>query len=361
MVFVFSGGARQLYQASQWLAALSTVQGQLGVPVDAIARDARSAVLLRELTSLRVRWVSSTAQLLTHLRQARVALYPNQATLNFQALAAAEPAHVHLSHGESEKISMVSNQLKAYDFVFTAGPAARERIASHLIGFDVSRCIDVGRPQLDDPRVAPDGIPVTRKPTLLYAPTWEGDSAQMSYSSLAGSGSSIARQAVTAGYRVLYRPHPQTGSRSRSALRAHREVRDLLKAAGPEHVVDESSALGWQWDVADVMVLDPSAMALDASALGKPFIVVRPAAAEAAHRKGGLLDRAVTLDPNSLRLEEALELARSSEAHLSNRELATYHFGSDEPGSHIKRFVEAVQRVLETRTEELALRSSAYE
>src|SRR5699024_12884563 len=53
----------------------------------------------------------------------------------FRSLRAARASHsfptrrssdlIHLSHGESEKVSMISNQLKAYDWVFTAGPAAR--------------------------------------------------------------------------------------------------------------------------------------------------------------------------------------------------------------------------------------------
>ena len=49
---------------------------------------------------------------------------------NFAAMRFADPAHVFICHGESDKDYMSSNQLKAYDRVFIAGTAARERITA---------------------------------------------------------------------------------------------------------------------------------------------------------------------------------------------------------------------------------------
>ena len=54
--------------------------------------------------------------------------YVNQNQQNFPAMRFADPAHVFICHGESDKDYMSSNQLKAYDRVFVAGTAARERI-----------------------------------------------------------------------------------------------------------------------------------------------------------------------------------------------------------------------------------------
>ena len=51
---------------------------------------------------------------------------------NFSAMRFADPAHVFICHGESDKDYMSSNQLKAYDRVFIAGKAARERILRKL-------------------------------------------------------------------------------------------------------------------------------------------------------------------------------------------------------------------------------------
>src|SRR5699024_9097894 len=116
----------------------------------------------------------------------RIVLYVNQSMKNFQALRHPGPAHIHLSHGESEKISMISNQLKAYDWVFTAGPAARERIAHQLIGMPETRMMDIGRPQLDEARRLPAAWTSSRAArgagrVVFVAATWEGDSPEMAY------------------------------------------------------------------------------------------------------------------------------------------------------------------------------------
>ena len=109
----------------------------------------------------------------------------NQA--NFTALRVNGPAHVHLSHGESEKSSMVSNQLKAYDFAFIAGQASHERITAGVPRFDERHLVHIGRPQLGFPGTAGFG-PAAGATTVLYAPTWEGDSPAMAYSSLKTHG-----------------------------------------------------------------------------------------------------------------------------------------------------------------------------
>ena len=57
-------------------------------------------------------------------QRVRVIFYVNQNQANFPAMRFADPAHVFICHGESDKDYMSSNQLKAYDHVFIAGPAA---------------------------------------------------------------------------------------------------------------------------------------------------------------------------------------------------------------------------------------------
>ena len=49
--------------------------------------------------------------------------------------------HVHVNHGESDKLSMVSNHAKAYDRVFVAGEAAVQRHLDGLLEFDTSRLV----------------------------------------------------------------------------------------------------------------------------------------------------------------------------------------------------------------------------
>ena len=54
-------------------------------------------------------------------------IYVNNGVTNFQSLSAWTMLHVHVNHGESDKVCMVTNQAKAYDRVFVAGEAAEQR------------------------------------------------------------------------------------------------------------------------------------------------------------------------------------------------------------------------------------------
>ena len=81
--------------------------------------------------------------------QPKAIIYPNNGLRNFQSLIWPEAVHIHVNHGESDKVSMVSNQAKAYDKVFVAGEAAVRRHRAALVDFDESTLVKVGRPQLD--------------------------------------------------------------------------------------------------------------------------------------------------------------------------------------------------------------------
>jgi len=284
----------------------------------------------------------------------RIAFYPNQNTLNFQTLAAPRPAHVHLSHGESEKASMTSNQLKAYDHVFSAGAAAKQRIQQDLIAFDVARVSEVGRPQVDAPRPIPEWFPASGQRTVLYAPTWEGDRPEMSYSSLLSGGERVVNELIDSGTRVLYRPHPQVGRRSAEYRQADRRIRALLRRAG-EHVIDTSSEFGWQWDVVEAAVVDMSAVAFEALAVGKPLVVIEPSPT-AAVRADGLLDEVPVIARDGAGVVEALQRA-SAPAQAEERErLARHYFGDVSEGAQIERFLRASTKVASERDADLARR-----
>jgi len=359
-VLVFAGTPEQLYQLRQWLWPLAQLDAALasaGMPrVAVVVRDVALVDQVRALTQLPVFGERLLAGVIGVAGSSDVVLYVNQATLNFQALSMPGPAHVHLSHGESEKASMVSNQLKAYDAVFTAGPAARQRIAEHLVGFDTRRCIDVGRPQLDEPRSVgrPEGL--ADASFVLYAPTWEGDSGAMSYSSVAACGLQLVEELVTGGHRVLYRPHPQTGVRSASARKANESIIEFLQSAPGGHLVDRTPTLGWQWDVSSVAVVDLSAMAFDALALRMPLVVVEPADPAAHLVPDGLLRHVVTVDPRSPQLLSALERATAPELVQRVETLAQHYFGDTSPGAQIDRFIDGTLRLGAERAGALARR-----
>ena len=366
VALVHAGGPLTTYQMRQWVRPLNALDEHLreqSVPGAAIiVRDPRVMQQCADIAKVPVVLAWGMAEVIEALNKpsVRVALYANNNTLNFQAMAAQIPAHVHVGHGESDKASMVSNQLRAYDAALIAGQGARDRLAARLVGLDRVALYEVGRPQMDFPDPPPASVPETAKKTVFYAPTWEGDRAEMSYSSLVSCGSAVVEDLVDAGYRLIYRPHPQTGKNSSLHAAADRAIRQTLHRAGPEHVVDDQPGLGWQWDAADYAVLDVSAMAFDALAADKPTVVIAPEHEQAERVSGGILESLVVLDPRQAKASgqagerdggicELLKVAEREESVSQRRRCAAYYFGDVTPGAQRRRFVDACWDILITR------------
>ena len=62
----------------------------------------------------------------------KVGIYVNNSNRNFQSLNNPRMLHVHVNHGESDKLSSFSNQVKAYDRVFVAGLSMGGTLATRL-------------------------------------------------------------------------------------------------------------------------------------------------------------------------------------------------------------------------------------
>ena len=146
VVVYFADDPRRLYQLQQWLPVLERLHAEH--PVLLLFRNAMS---MREVTAhcglpaVHARRLEDLTALYAG-GDLKCAVYVNNGVSNFQSLAAPTMLHVHVNHGESDKLSMVSNQAKAYDRVFVAGEAAVRRHRAALLGFDESRLVRVGRP-----------------------------------------------------------------------------------------------------------------------------------------------------------------------------------------------------------------------
>ncbi|SLM95321.1 putative integral membrane protein [Brevibacterium yomogidense] len=365
----FAGDEDSAYQLEQWLRPLDGLNAHLrdefGVPqpLGILCRSADHALAISEHTTLPVRFSRLFSGLTTFMSQPelRVVFYVNQSMKNFQALRFSGPAHVHLNHGESEKASMISNQLKAYDWVFTAGTAARERILGELIGMPETRMMDIGRPQLDEPRSVPSAWSDSsaareQGPVVFVAPTWEGDSPEMAYGTVALSGMKLLMSLFDAGFRVIYRPHPRTGVVSPAARHARQECERLVNARA-NGFLDTSDGVSWQLDVADAAVCEMSSVAVDWLSTGRPLIMLRPADPRAEVIDGGLFDRARSLEPHDaaragVDLRDAL--AHTEDACALADELASHYLGPTGPGQQQSRFEDAAVWAVRLRTERKA-------
>ncbi|AOP54794.1 CDP-glycerol glycerophosphotransferase family protein [Brevibacterium aurantiacum] len=365
----FAADLDSVYQLEQWLWPMEQLRDRLrelgygDQPFGILSRNIRSARRLREQTDIPVRFSRRSAGFDSFMSSPslRLVFYVNQALLNFQAMKFPRPAHVHLSHGESEKISMISNQLKAYDYVFVAGQAARERIGRTLVGLDPERMVDVGRPQLDRPRVIPrawrdSDVSAHSGPTVFYAPTWEGDSPSMAYGTLAYNGEKFVRDMLDAGYRVIFRPHPRTGFLDSSFARAREKVEEIL-AAHPRGFVDTTQDVSWQLDVADICLAEMSSVAFDWLSARKPLVMIAPQNSRAEVLAGGLFDRCPVVEVGQE--SELLNLLQIDERSTEvSAQLSEHHLGATGPNEQLKAFIEAGLTVIEDRPIALAGRGA---
>lgn len=360
-IVYFADEPVNLYQMRQWDAPMARLAERH--PVAIVARTSVTAQLLRQESSLPVMFLPNIGDVEQWIGSQRVSavFYVNQNVRNFQMLRHREPAHVFLSHGESEKDYMASNQLKAYDFVFIAGDAARERIAVRLFDYDVEgRTVEIGRPQVDVRYPSPL-LPKDDRTVVLYAPTWEGDRPSMTYSSLVSHAPAMVSALTATGrHRVIYRPHPRTGIADAEYADAHALVVATLEQAnatdpGANHLVDTDGAFGWHLGAADAAIADISAVAFDWLATGKPLVLTLPASPDAAVDSDGIAGVLIGLDAaNAGDIVAALASSDDPEHQMTRAELVRRHFGDVTPGASMGRWLAAASDVIVSRADAIA-------
>ncbi|WP_431949273.1 hypothetical protein [Actinacidiphila sp. bgisy167] len=229
----FSGGSSSAYQANMWLPALERLEGR---PV--IVLRERAMVPRIGPTDLPIVCLPKVADLMrlgdTSLK---VLLHPANAPKTSQVLRIPSIMHAFVNHGESDKLSSCNPYAKAYDEVWVAGPAARERYALAAVGVADEDVVEVGRPQLAGVERGSGPVPAGTPVTVLYAPTWEGWTDDPGNTSVILAGETIVRRLLAdPGVRLLYRPHPLTGSVDPRAGAANRRITELIeeaRGAGP--------------------------------------------------------------------------------------------------------------------------------
>ncbi|MEU3251606.1 hypothetical protein [Streptomyces sp. NPDC006997] len=235
-VLYFSGSRDAVYQVNMWLETMEQLETRPLV----ILRE--RAVLERlEPTTVPVVCVPGGVHLMNlDLSTVRVALYAANVGKNIHLLRVPTMKHVFIGHGDSDKVASVNPFSKVYDEVWTAGRAGRDRYAVADVGVRDDAIVEVGRPQLAPIKGRHD-VPEGRMPTVLYAPTWEGWDDNPGNTSLLRAGENIVRQLLKADppVRLLYKPHPFTGTRSSAARAADRRITALVEKATAQRSADE--------------------------------------------------------------------------------------------------------------------------
>jgi len=228
VVLYFSGSINSTYQVNMWLSTLA----QLTRPAVIMMRE-RGLVPLLGRTSLPVVCIEDLVDVMNFsLPSVRVALFPANTAKNLHMLRMPGIGHVFICHGDSDKAASFNPYSKVYDEVWVAGKAGRDRYLRAQVGVRDEDIVEVGRPQLTGIRTAGDG-PADGIFTVLYAPTWEGWFADECQTSLTTMGPRIIKALIAhePRLRIVYKPHPLTGTCDPRAAQAHQQIVALIEQA----------------------------------------------------------------------------------------------------------------------------------
>ena len=352
-LFYFPDTSSKIYQIEQWLPVIAEHSGDLNFGIVTRTRTAWTELMLMDPPAPNFLAVTFASLMdLYRVLQPKAVIYPNNGLRNFQSLVWSDATHIHVNHGESDKVSMVSNQAKAYDKVFVAGEAAVRRHRAALVGFDEFRLIRVGRPQLDlNPK--PSIKPSPRR-TILYAPTWEGEDEANNFTSLDCYGPAIIKALLAIpNTRVIYKPHPRVPITPIPAIAAaHRKVVAAITAAAaadPDagHQYRATGDILALFPRVDLLVSDISSVGLDFlySRVEAPIVLtdrrsdradlLREAPiASASH----VIDRS-TLATVAADVASLLEVDRFAEQRAG---LRSFYFDDAAPGESTRKFHDAL-------------------
>ncbi|MGW8376142.1 hypothetical protein [Streptomyces sp. ODS28] len=226
----FSGGTTSAYQANMWLSTLDKLDGN---PI--IVLRERFMVQKIDATDIPIVCIPKVSHLMALEHSTlQVLLHPANSGKTSQVLRIPTIKHAFINHGESDKLSSCNPYAKAYDEIWVAGPAARERYQLADIGVDDRDVVEVGRPQLA-PIEPYAGPPKGEFTTVLYAPTWEGWTNDPGNTSIILAGENIVRALLAdPSVRLLYKPHPMTGSVDPRAKEANRAIQAMIREANAE-------------------------------------------------------------------------------------------------------------------------------
>ncbi|MFI9839496.1 CDP-glycerol glycerophosphotransferase family protein [Nonomuraea sp. NPDC051941] len=360
VILYFSGATAAAYQARMWLPTLE----RIGRRAIVVLRERGMANHL-DATTLPMLCIPSAADLMSFraLSSAKLCLYVSNVGRNVHMLRIPTLRSAFLNHGDSDKEASFNPFSRVYDEVWVAGPAGRDRYRRARVGVRDESIHEVGRPQLEGISTKGPELPYR---TVLYAPTWEGWNDDLFHTSLITMGPRIVRALLDhrPRVRVIYKPHPLTGHRDRSAGRAHRKIVAMIEAAElakskarhPSRATGETPRIEHLivtgpephlydcFNRCDLLISDISSVVADFLASEKPYAVTNVAGLDerAFHERYPSTEAGVLIGKDLAGLAEFLDgedsLARA------RIKLRSYLFGAEYPDA-LTRFDAAVERV----------------
>lgn len=272
-IAIFLSGLENVsYQINQWIPVLE----KLNLPIIIIVREMHCLIGIKK-TTLPIVFANQLPHyekiLLTS--NIKTILYPANPQKIMESLRFSHINHYFINHGESDKSVNQYKYLRSFDKLLVSGPIALERLQKSGLHLPLNQIIQVGRPQtelllkyklnnLNDIK------------TILYAPTWEGFTADANYCSVNEFGyNSLVFILQINKFKIIFKPHPYTGSKN-SNTRKYLTLITLLENKYPQsfEVRSKNDDIYEAMNESDLLITDISSVLNEYLASNKPIILL---------------------------------------------------------------------------------------
>ena len=354
VVVYFFGSMGQSYQIKQWLDTFTELDKKHKVTI--IVRNFQVYLFWKKSLAFNIFFCHTINDLLNYYDRykPKVVIYINNGFKNFQSLIYEDGLHIHINHGESDKSSDHSNQVKAYDYIFVHGPNGYNNYMKYLIKLNPEQLVQTGRPQLDF--IAPISLNTFGKKVVIYAPTWEATHRSMRYTSVDIYGDKIVNTILDSEkYFFIYKPHPNLGAHDLNVKETHSRL--LNKIDKCKHAITITDTdVNNIYPIVDFAIFDMSSIMTDYLSVDKPFILA-DVFDPSVHQ---IEDYNVLKGCTRLTLDNVNSLLDIIDDEISNdpmREkrqgIKDLYLGNYKEGESIKKFIGSVSEIIRQRDREI--------
>lgn len=291
------------------------------------------------------------------LKNIKACVYVNNGQKNSQLVRFGQLTHIQLLHGESDKSASFSKVTRMFDRIFVAGQAGIDRYAQNGVVIAPEQFEIVGRPQLEGVQLASKNINDISRPTVLYAPTWEGMYVDSNYSSLP-VGDTIVEALVKRNIRVIFRPHPYSYKSDLETAHIKKVISVLERSNGSlpsgvePHIygdlAETKRSLFECFNESDALVSDVSSVTADYLMSQKPMVIYNYLGDKEVFLKNfPIAQFAYLADKDLVNFQESLDDILTTDSMQSGRAKGKVHVLGDFPAEEaVNRFVAAIKKCL---------------
>jgi hypothetical protein len=354
IIIYFFGKMGQTYQIKQWIDTFIELNKKHRISV--VVRDSQVQQYFTKILPFPIKYCNTINDVFDFYTQVdpKVIMYINNGFKNFQSLIYENSLHIHINHGESDKSSDHSNQVKGYDYIFVHGQNGYNNYMKYLIKLNPKRLVITGRPQLDF--IKPISINTNNKKVILYVTTWEATHQSMRYTSVDVYGEKIVNKIIDSDeYFFIYKPHPNLGANDSKVKEIHKKIIEKVNNSKNAIVLDKEDVNNI-YPIADFAIFDMSSTMTDFLQVNKPFLLADVFNSDIHNINDyNVLHGCNRITSNNI--DNLLTMIKTEidkdPMKEKRQEIKELYLGNYKEGESIKKFINSVSNIIQQRDQEI--------